>query len=159
MTSKKAPSKKAAAKKATTKRPPAKKAAKRAPVKRAAASAKAPAATPGVAPNWLTAARAADSKKATNLRVIDLREITSFADFFLICNGSNQRQIQAIANDIETELKKQGERPTSVEGYGNAEWVLMDYGDLVVHIFSDQARAYYDLDRLWRDGAEVPVAL
>ena len=117
------------------------------------------AAEPVVPPNWLTAARAADAKKATNLKVLDLREITSFADYFLICSGANQRQIQAIANEIETELKKQGERPSSVEGYGNAEWVLMDYGDLVVHVFSDQARAYYDLDRLWRDGKELPITL
>ena len=113
----------------------------------------------GAPPNWLVAARAADSKKATDIRVIDLREITSFADFFVICSGSNQRQAQAIANDIETELKKHGERPSSVEGFGNAEWVLMDYGDMVVHIFSDQARKYYDLDRLWRDGKDVAVEL
>ena len=91
--------------------------------------------------------------------MLDLREITTFADFFVICSGTNQRQIQTIANEIETELKTQGERPTSVEGYSNAEWVLMDYGDLVVHIFSDQARAYYDLDRLYRDAKEVAVEL
>jgi ribosome-associated protein len=171
--SKKVPSKKTAAKKTTaaTKSPAVKAAKKTAPakaaVKVAAKSAvksavNKPAAKPvdpSAVPNWLAAARSADSKKATNLRVIDLREITSFADFFFICSASNQRQVQAIANDIEDELKKQGERPTAVEGFSNAEWVLMDYGDLVVHIFSEQARAYYDLDRLWRDGKQVPLSL
>jgi ribosome-associated protein len=144
--------KKAAVKKTAVK-PAVKKAAKKA-VPAAAASAAA-----GESGTWLVAARAADSKKATNIRVIDLREITTFADFFVICSGSNSRQTQAIANEVETELKKQGERPNSVEGYGNAEWVLLDYGDLVVHIFTDQARAYYDLDRLWRDGTEMALAL
>jgi ribosome-associated protein len=108
---------------------------------------------------WLLAARAADAKKATNIRVIDLREITTFADFFVICSGSNSRQTQAIANEVETELKKVGERPNSVEGYGNGEWVLLDYGDIVVHVFTDQSRTYYDLDRLWRDGKEVALTL
>ena len=155
-----------AVKKAAVKKTAVKKAAQKtaatpaAKVATKAARKTAPAVAPnGVPPNWLTAARAADAKKATNIKVLDLRDITSFADFFLICSAANQRQIHAIANDIEVELKKQGERPNSVEGYRNAEWVLMDYGDLVIHIFSDQARAYYDLDRLWRDGKEVPLAL
>jgi ribosome-associated protein len=138
---------------------PAKQSKPRAPRKHPASAAATAATEQAAPPNWLVAARAADSKKATKLRVLDLREITSFADFFFICSGANQRQIQTIANEIETELKKHGERPNAVEGYGNAEWVLMDYGDLVVHIFSDQARAYYDLDRLWRDGKEVPITL
>jgi ribosome-associated protein len=175
--------KKAAAKKATAKRTPvipkvfakatavkkaakpkavkAVKAATKAAVKTAAKSAvkHAPALVTGTPPSWLAAAQAADSKKATNIRVLDLRDITTFADFFVICSGGNSRQTQAIANEVETELKKQGERPNSVEGYANAEWVLLDYGDMVVHIFTDQARAYYDLDRLWRDGKELEVAV
>jgi len=73
----------------------------------------------------------------------------------VICSGANTRQIQAIADEIELELKKQGEYPTSVEGYENAEWVLVDYGDFVVHIFSQKARTYYDLERLWRDARHV----
>jgi ribosome-associated protein len=114
-------------------------------------------AVPSAPPIWLTAVQAADSKKATGIRVLDLRPITSFADFFVICQGSNQRQIQAVCDEVESALKLQGERAISVEGYGNAEWILMDYGDLVVHIFSDQARAYYDLDRLWREALEVEL--
>ena len=92
-----------------------------------------------------------------NLRVLDLREVTSFTDYFVICSGSNSRQIQAMANEIQERLGEMGERATNVEGLENAEWVLMDYGDLVVHIFSEQARAYYDLDRLWRTAKDVTV--
>jgi ribosome-associated protein len=115
-------------------------------------------AAPAAAPaSWQVAVRAAESKKASASKVLDLREITSFADFFLICTGANQRQIQAICDEIEKSLKEHGERPINVEGYGNAEWVLMDYGDLVVHVFSPQARSYYDIERLWRDAKAVTV--
>ena len=104
------------------------------------------------------AAEAADSKKAINLRVLDLREVTSFTDYFVICSGGNSRQVQAIANEIQQKLSAAGERPTNVEGLETAEWVLLDYGDLVVHVFSEAARAYYDLDRLWRTAQDVAVA-
>ena len=77
--------------------------------------------------------------------------LSSFADYFIICTGGNSRQIQAIADEIEPQLKERGEYPFSIEGYQNAEWVLVDYGDLVIHIFSEKARKYYDLERLWRD--------
>jgi ribosome-associated protein len=101
--------------------------------------------------------KAAEDKQAKDLRILDLRNITSFADHFVICSGANSRQIQAIADEIHLRLKKLGELPTSVEGYDNAEWVLMDYGDFLVHIFSEKARVYYDLERLWRDAAPVAV--
>jgi ribosome-associated protein len=84
-----------------------------------------------------------------------VREISSFADYFMICSGTNIRQIQAIADEIESNLKEAGEYPASVEGYQNAEWVLVDYGDFVIHIFSEKARTYYDLDRLWRDAKRL----
>ena len=108
-------------------------------------------------PTWLFAVRAAESKKATDIKVLDLTGITSFADFFVICSGSNSRQIQAIADDVQLRLKKLGERANSIEGYENAEWVLMDYGDYLIHIFSEKARTYYDLERLWRDGKPVEL--
>jgi ribosome-associated protein len=109
-------------------------------------------------PTWLIALRAASSKKATGLRVLDLREVTSFADYFLICSGSNQRQNQAIWDEISTIMKQQaGEAAISVEGYENAEWILGDFGDLIVHIFSDEKRDYYQLERLWRDAKDVPI--
>ncbi len=103
------------------------------------------------------AAQAAEAKQARNLVVLDVRACTSFTDYFVICSGANSRQIQAIADEIAQKLKKQGEYPTSVEGYENAEWVLVDYGDFVVHIFSEKARTYYDLERLWRDAKTIKI--
>ncbi len=108
-------------------------------------------------PNWLIAVRAAQSKKAKDIRVLDLREVTSFADFFLVCSGANPKQIQAITEEIGQQLAQRGEYPVSVEGFKNAEWVLADYGDYLVHVFSEKARTYYDLDRLWRHAKVVPI--
>ena len=109
-------------------------------------------------PSWLVAVRAAESKKATDIRVLDLTGITSFADFFVICSGGNQRQVQAISDEVGLQLKHQaGELPISVEGYNQAEWVLHDYGDLLVHIFSEKAREYYGLERLWRSAKTVEI--
>jgi len=108
-------------------------------------------------PAWRTCVQAAIDKKATNVKVLDLRPVTSFADYFVLCSGSNQRQIQAIADSVGRAMAARGENPTSVEGERNAEWILVDYGDIVVHVFTEAARAYYDLDRLWRDAAPVPV--
>jgi ribosome-associated protein len=107
---------------------------------------------------WLVAVRAADAKQAKDIRVLDLRDVTSFADYFVICSGSNTRHIQAIADEIAQRLKQEGERPSSIEGYDNAEWVLMDYGDYLIHVFSEKARAYYELERLWRDAKPVEWA-
>lgn len=107
--------------------------------------------TPKTDPLWLVAVRAAESKQAKNIRVLDLRDVTSFADYFIICSGANTRQNQAIVDEIGKQLKDRGEYPNSVEGYENAEWILADYGDYLIHIFSEKARAYYDLERLWRD--------
>lgn len=101
--------------------------------------------------------RAAESKKAIQLTVLDLREITSFTDFFVICTGNNAKQIQTIADEVALKLKEEGERATSIEGFENAEWILMDYGDMIVHVFSEQARAYYELERLWRDAKVVAI--
>jgi ribosome-associated protein len=112
-------------------------------------------------PTWLIAVRAAESKKATDIKVLDLTGITSFADYFVICTGANQRQIQAVADEVGLQLKHQAhELPLSLEGYNQAEWVLADYGDLLVHIFSPKAREYYDLERLWRSAktVEIPAA-
>lgn len=89
--------------------------------------------------------------------VLDLRDVTSFADFFVIASGANARQIQAIVDEIELQLQNLGERPNSVEGYQNAEWVLVDYGDYLIHVFNEKARQYYDLERLWRDAKRVKL--
>jgi ribosome-associated protein len=102
--------------------------------------------------------RAAESKKATDIRVLDLTGITTFADYFVICTGSNQRQVQAISDDIGLQLKRlAGELPISVEGYNQAEWVLADYGDLLIHVFSPKSREYFDLERLWRNAKTVEI--
>ena len=105
------------------------------------------------------AAEAANDKKARDLVALDISAIASFADQFLICTGDSSRQIQAISDEIEMRLKASGVRPYQIEGRQNAEWVVMDYSDLVVHIFSKTARAYYDLERLWRDAVQIELKL
>jgi ribosome-associated protein len=104
------------------------------------------------------AVNAADDKKAHDLVVLDISGIASFASYFLLCTGDSSRQMQAIADEVEKRLKTIGIRPSHVEGYRNSEWILMDYLDLVIHIFSKTARAYYDLERLWRDGKQMDVS-
>jgi ribosome-associated protein len=101
---------------------------------------------------------AASDKKAVNMVVLDLREIASFTDYFLITSGTNVRQVQAIADEVVEQLKKHGTKAARVEGYKTAEWVLVDYGDFIVHIFEDKARQFYDLERLWREARRVPLA-
>jgi len=115
------------------------------------------AATKSQTPSWLVAVRAAESKKATDIRVLDLSGVTSFADYFVICTGANARNVQAIADEVGLRLKHHGELPNSVEGYTQAEWILADYGDFLVHIFAPKSRAYYDLERLWRNARAVEI--
>ena len=103
----------------------------------------------------MLAVRAAESKKASDIKVLDLTGITSFTDHFVLCTGSNSRQVQAISDEITLRLKERGELPLSVEGYNQAEWVLIDYGDFLVHIFSPKAREYYALERLWRNAKQI----
>jgi ribosome-associated protein len=101
------------------------------------------------------ALEAVDEKKAIDIVALDISEIASFASHFLICSGNSSRQIQAIADEVEKKLKERGHRPSHIEGFRNAEWILLDYLDLVVHVFSKRARQYYDLERLWRDGKNL----
>jgi ribosome-associated protein len=105
----------------------------------------------------LMALAAAAEKKALNVVVLDLREIASFTDFFVIASGTNERQVQAISDEIVETLKKAGTPVTRVEGYKTAEWILLDYGDFVIHIFNEKARAFYDLERLWRESKRVEL--
>lgn len=100
----------------------------------------------------------AAEKKAFDIVALDLREIASFAEIFVIASGANQRQVQAIADEITEQLKKRlRTRPVRIEGYGSGEWVLVDYGDFIVHIFNKEAREFYDLARLWRDARRVEL--
>ena len=97
------------------------------------------------------AINAAAEKKAIEPTVLDLRGISSFTDFFVIVTGANRRQVQAICDEVVEQLKRSGNPAARVEGFQNAEWVLIDYGDFVVHVFDDKARHFYDLERLWRE--------
>jgi ribosome-associated protein len=106
---------------------------------------------------WLFVVQAALAKQASDVRVLDLRNVTSFTDHFVICTGGNTRQIQAIADEILLRLKQAGELAIGTEGYDNAEWILLDYGDYIVHVFSEKARGYYDLERLWRHAKTVSL--
>lgn len=103
------------------------------------------------------AARAAQDKKATDLVLLDLANVASFTGYFLFCTGQSSRQVKAICDSVEEQLKGQGWLPAHIEGYEHAEWVLLDYVDFVVHVFSPQARTYYDLERLWRRATRLPV--
>ena len=103
------------------------------------------------------ALRAASDKKALDIVVLDLREVASFTDYFIITSGTNVRQVQAIADEVVEQLKKQGTKALRVEGYNTAEWVLVDYGDFIIHVFEDKARRFYDLERLWRDAKQISL--
>jgi ribosome-associated protein len=105
----------------------------------------------------LTALHAASDKKAIKAILLDLREIASFTDYFVITSGANERQVQAISDEVFDRLKKAGTPAARVEGYKTAEWILLDYGDFVVHVFDDKARKFYDLERLWRESKQVKL--
>lgn len=113
--------------------------------------------TPRLPGELKTAIEAASSRKATGTIVLDLRKTGAFTDYFLICTGSNPRQVQAIADAIEQALKAAKVRPTHVEGYDRAEWVLLDYFDFIVHVFSPGARQFYGLERLWGEAARIEI--
>ena len=109
-------------------------------------------------PEVKLAIQCASEKKAFDMIALDLRGIASFTEFFIIASGSNQRQVQAIADEINEQLKKQlATRAVRIEGYNSGEWVLLDYGDFIVHIFNNEAREFYDLSRLWRDARRVEL--
>jgi ribosome-associated protein len=101
------------------------------------------------------AVKAADARKAGDLCVLDLRELSSFTDFFIIMTGNSSRQNMALMEGVEEELRRTGVRPLSVEGRETAEWVLMDYGAFLVHVFSPTAREYYSLEKLWGDAPRI----
>lgn len=105
----------------------------------------------------MVAAKAAGGRKATDIVLLDLRKIASFTDFFLICTGTNPRQVQAISDAVEEQLRASGKRPLHTEGYSSAEWILLDYGDFIVHVFSSASRRFYDLERLWRDAERKEI--
>lgn len=103
----------------------------------------------------LAACHALEEKKASDIRILDISGVTVLADYFLIASGSNRNQIQAMVDEVEEELAGIGFRPRQIEGYQTANWVLLDYGDIIVHIFDEENRLFYDLERIWRDGSVI----
>jgi ribosome-associated protein len=99
-----------------------------------------------------------DSKKAMDIRVLDISKVSTFTNYFIICSGANDKHIQTLADELREKLKAgQGLSPAHIEGYSHAQWVLLDYFDFIVHIFSMEAREYYELENLWTDGTDMPV--
>ena len=98
-----------------------------------------------------------EDKKGDDIKVIDISKVSSIADYFIIASANNINQVQAISDEIDFVLGKEGILPKAVEGNKNATWMLLDYNDIVVHIFLREDRAFYDLDRIWRDGTEVEI--
>lgn len=101
------------------------------------------------------AVEALEDKKAVDIRVIDIEKISTLADYFIIASGTNRNQVQAMADNVDEVLAKAGYHAKQTEGYQNANWILLDYGDLVVHLFDEENRLFYDLERIWRDGILV----
>lgn len=104
-------------------------------------------------------AEGAESKKAFDILILDIREFTIIADYFVICTASNTTQVKAIADSIGHALAKAGIHYSHVEGETEANWVLMDYGDVIVHVFEEQTRTYYSLEKLWGEAPRIPVAV
>lgn len=98
---------------------------------------------------------ALEDKKAEDISIIDISEVSVLADYFLIASGSNRSQIQALADSVEEKLGRAGYSPKQIEGYDTANWILMDYGDIIVHVFDRENRLFYDLERIWRDGKRI----
>lgn len=102
--------------------------------------------------------KALDSKRAENIRVIGIRDLTVIADYFVIANGTSTTQTKALADEVEYQLKEKGRTPQRIEGYQGANWIVLDYGDVVVHVFYKETRQFYDLERLWSDGENIDIS-
>lgn len=100
---------------------------------------------------------ALDEKKGINISIIDISEISTLADYFIIAGGNNENQVKALANSVEEEMYKVDCKPKHIEGFDNANWILMDFSDIIVHVFNEEDRLFYDLERIWRDGKHLAV--
>ncbi|MEE1250159.1 MAG: ribosome silencing factor [Lachnospiraceae bacterium] len=103
------------------------------------------------------AVKALEDKKAEDVKIIDIGGVSTIADYFIIANGSNQNQLQAMRDAVEEDLYKAGYPVKQVEGNSNSSWILMDYTDIIVHVFSKEDRLFYDLERIWKDGKEISI--
>lgn len=101
--------------------------------------------------------QALDDKLAEDIKVIDIRNISVIADYFIIADGSNKNQVQAMVDNVQDELEKAGFPMKQLEGYRVGSWILIDFGDIIVHIFDKENRLFYDLERIWKDGVEVDI--
>ena len=100
---------------------------------------------------------ALDDKLAEDIKIIDIRSISVLADYFIIADGNNKNQVQAMVDNVEEQLGRAGFEPKQVEGVRNSSWILMDYGDVIVHVFDEENRLFYDLERIWRDGKTLDM--
>ena len=105
-----------------------------------------------------TAVKALDSKKGKDIRVLYTADQTTLADYFIICNGTSNTQVKALADAVEEAMSQQGEEPHHVEGHRGGQWTLLDYSSVVIHVFTEEAREFYSLERLWSDAAPVDVS-
>ena len=103
------------------------------------------------------AVAALEDRKAEDVTVIDISEISPIADYFIIASGTNRNQVQAMADNVEEVLAKEGAEPKQIEGYQSGNWILLDYQDVIVHIFDQENRLFYDLERIWRDGKNISL--
>ena len=101
--------------------------------------------------------QALDDKKGEDIKIIDISEISVLADYFIIANGSNESQVRALVENVEDTLSKEGFEPKQREGYGLGNWVLLDFGNIIVHVFDKENRLFYDLERIWRDGKHMDI--
>ncbi len=103
------------------------------------------------------AIRALDGKKGLNIRLIKIRDISAIADYFVIATGTSSTHVKALADEVEFRLDQEGISVSHIEGHNSDSWILLDYVDVIVHVFSEEAREYYDLERLWQDGEEIDI--
>ena len=101
---------------------------------------------------------ALEDKKAEDIRVIDISEVSVLADYFIIASGTNRSQIQALADNVQESLGRAGYELKQVEGYNTANWILMDFNDIIIHIFDNENRRFYNLERIWRDGKDIDIS-
>lgn len=100
---------------------------------------------------------ALDEKKAEDITIIDISEISVIADYFIIANGTSTRQVQSLVDNVSDHLQKEGFEPKRIEGTNTSHWILVDYGDIIVHVFTKEDRLFYDLERIWKDGKEISI--
>ena len=103
----------------------------------------------------LKIAKFLDSKKAIDIKILEIKDLTIIADYFVICSGESTTQVKALSEYLEEMMDKEGIKPMGIEGFSFAHWILMDYGDVIVHVFLDEQRRYYDLERLWLDAPRI----